>query len=468
MFLGIDIGSSKVAAALLGETGNIEAAASARHEADLIAPPGRHEQDPTRLLETAWGVVKSLPRDLRQKTTAVGVTGQMHGILLLDGNRKTLTPLITWQDQRCLEDRSFLARLSSQTQYPLAAGYGCATLAWLIQNKCVPSEARCTATIQDLAVAVLCDQIQPHTDPTDAASWGFFDLEHLKWDQNAVKAAGVPVGWLPEILPCGARAGMLDEATSSDLGLPRGIPVAVAIGDNQASILATLDEPERQLALTLGTGGQISAVLPSNARLEIHAGQHSIDTREQGDRESKPAWQLSAECRPFPGNRYALVAACLCGGSAWRWLAESVNCWLGELGLPALSMDFLYHRLNELGLNAPGENALSIQPHFLGERYDVSLRGVIKGIDLGNFQLATLAKALAKGVFQNLRHMLPPSAVAGRTQVVASGNALARNSLLVTMASEVFDLPVLLKEQREEAACGAAMLAKQLATSCQS
>ena len=60
--------------------------------------------------------------------------------------------------------------------------------------------------------------------------------------------------------------------------------------------------------------------------------------------------------------------------------------------------------------------------------------------------------------------MLPPSAYAGRTQLVVSGNALARNPLLVKMAAEVFALPVLLKEQKEEAACGAAMLAKQLAT----
>src|SRR3974377_2376113 len=101
MFLGIDIGSSKVAAVLLNEEKNIEAIASARHEADLIAPPDRHEQAPPRLLEAAWGVVKSLPLDLRQKTVAIGVTGQMHGILLLDGNRRFLTPLITWQDQRC-------------------------------------------------------------------------------------------------------------------------------------------------------------------------------------------------------------------------------------------------------------------------------------------------------------------------------------------------------------------------------
>ena len=468
MFLGIDIGSSKVAAVVLNEEGNIEAVVSAPHEADLSAPPGRHEQDPARLLETAWDAVKRLPWGLRQKTAAIGVTGQMHGILLLDRNRRILTPLITWQDQRCLEDPSFLTILSSQTAYPLAAGYGCATLAWLIQNHGIPPEARRTATIQDLAVAVLCGQSHPYMDPTDGASWGFFDLERLGWDQDALKAAKIPVDWLPEISACGARAGMVDEATSSALGLPPGTPVAVAIGDNQASILATLDEPEKQLALTLGTGGQISAVLSPDARLENYGGKHDSGSEKQSGGECRLAWKFPFEYRPFPGNRYALVAAGLCGGSAWRWLAQSINGWLDELGLHTVSEERLYHRLNELGLKAPNENSLSIQPHFLGERYDISLRGVIKGIDPANFQLGILAKALARGIFQNLHQMLPPSAYAGRTQMVASGNALARNPLLIKMASEVFSLPILFKDLREEAACGAAILAKRLVTSSES
>jgi sedoheptulokinase len=465
MFLGIDIGTSKTAAVLLNEENTIEAVASAQHEADLPARPGRHEQDATRLLEAAWGAVKSLPRDLLRKTAAVGVTGQMHGILLLDGRRKILTPLITWQDQRCLEDCSFLATLFSQTQYPLAAGYGCATLAWLCQHNGIPSDTRCTATIQDLAVAVLCGHPQPYMDPTNGASWGLFDLQRLDWDQNATKAAGIPVDWLPKILPCGTSAGKVDGGMSSLLGIPQGIPVAVAIGDNPASIWATLDDPEKQLALTLGTGGQLAAVLPAKARLEIYGRRQTSATLEPSGMEGRASGVSSFEYRPFPGNRYTVVAACLSGGSAWRWLAESVNGWLGELELPPLPPERLYHQLNELGLNAPAENRLSIEPHFLGERYDVFLRGVIRGIDQDNFHLGVLAKALARGIFQNLRQMLPPGVCAGRTQLVASGNALARNPLLIKMAAEVFGLSVLLKEQREEAACGAALLAKQLTAS---
>lgn len=468
MFLGIDIGSSKVASVFLNEEGTIEAVESAPHSADLPSPASRHEQNPERLLEVTWDAVKNLPWKLRQKTKAIGVTGQMHGILLLDRNRRILTPLITWQDQRCLEDPSFLADLSSRTLYPLASGYGCATLAWLIQNNDIPSEARYTATIQDLAVAILCGQPKPFMDPTDGASWGLFDLERLKWDQSAVKAAGIPVDWLPEILPCGARAGMLDEVMSAALGLPQGIPVTVAIGDNQASILSTLNDPEKQLALTLGTGGQISAVLPSNVRMEIFGGRQDTDSEKVSGGDCRRAWKFPFEYRPFPGDRYALVAACLCGGSAWRWLAESINGWLEELELPTLSEERLYHRLNELGFSAPNQNSLSIQPHFLGERYDASLRGVIKGIDPSNFQLGILAKAVARGIFENLHQMLPLSACAGRTEIVASGNALARNPLLTKMASEVFGLPILFKDLREEAACGAALLAKQLEISSKS
>jgi sedoheptulokinase len=152
------------------------------------------------------------------------------------------------------------------------------------------------------------------------------------------------------------------------------------------------------------------------------------------------------------------VAASLCGGSAWQWLAQTVDHWQAELGLPPVALDDLYVRLNELGARAAGAPGLSVHPHFLGERHDPNRRGSIEGISLDNFSLGGLAAALARGICANLRDMLPAPLRAGRTRLVASGNALDRNPLLRRAAEEVFGMPLLMNAPREAAAVGAARL----------
>jgi sedoheptulokinase len=285
-----------------------------------------------------------------------------------------------------------------------------------------------------------CDRKQPVTDATDAASWGLFDLRVLSWDEQAIASTGLPRALLPDVKPCGSRAGELSQDVAEKLGLPAGTPVAVALGDNQASLLATLHEPERELALTLGTGGQLSAILPAHTALsgELLAATH--------------------EYRPFPPDRFAIVAASLCGGAAWSWLAESIEAWLADLQLSSPARDELFARIDDLGLAA--KDALRVRPSFLGERHAGSLRGSIEGIDLANFKPGILARGLARGIVSNLKDMLPASTFQNRVRIVGSGNALRRSRLLQHITEEVFDLPLVLTEGREEAAVGAALNAK--------
>jgi sedoheptulokinase len=441
MLLGIDIGTSKVAAAIVNPAGKALAVRSQAHSAPLAAPAGRAQQDPRVLLESALREIESLPAGLRKQVAAIGVTGQMHGVLLQEAGGMHVTPLITWQDQRCLEDLSFLPDLNAQTGYALCAGFGCATLAWLSAKKAIPAGAAHAATIGDWVAARLGGRAAPVTDPTDAASWGLLDLKRLDWDRTAVRQAGFPVELLPRIQPCGSPCGQLDAALADRLGLRAGIPIATAIGDNQASLLATLRDPRRELALTLGTGGQLSAVLK--------AGQRPARRR------------AGFEYRPYPGGRLAAVAASLCGGAAWSWLPETVERWLAELGLPCPPRDDLFEKLDELGLRAKDE--ITIRPRFLGERHDADARGVISGVRLDNFSLGNVARALARGIMVNIKDMLPTDLLEGRTRMVASGNALRRSALLRKMAQEVFGLPLVLAGGREEAAVGAALNARSLA-----
>ncbi|MEK7413328.1 MAG: FGGY family carbohydrate kinase [Planctomycetota bacterium] len=419
--LGIDIGTSKVAVALIDSARVQVHVASAAHQAALVAPAGRYEQDAVRIIACAEALVLGLPTALRAQVGSIGFTGQMHGVVLHDAHAQPLSPLITWQDQRTLEDPGFLNRLGRS----LHAGYGLATLAWLTQLGAVPADAR-AATIHGLLAARWGGLARSPIDPTDAQAWG--GLEPL---------ANMNAGLLPTAVDHGARIGNL----AIDIGLPRGIPLAAPLGDNQASLRATLTDPDRELAFTLGTGCQLSAVVPRGSCTPIPG----------------------CDVRPFDATRDALVAAPLVGGAAWLWLADTVASWVTDLGLSPPSREVIFARLDELGLAAA--DRLDFHTHLAGERHDPALTGVLTGISLNNGSLGEIARALARGLTAVPRSMLPASSYTGRTRVMASGNALRHSRLLLAMAESEFALPIVLNNCREEAATGAAYVARALITS---
>ena len=435
VILGVDIGTSKVAAVLLDSEGTLCGVSSLLHEADMHSPAGHAEQDPSRLFEAVVHSVQALPAEIRRTVAAVGITGQMHGVVLADASGHPVSPLITWQDLRC-EQAGFLRELQQRTGYTLNSGFGCATLAHLAAQGQLPKLAKTSGTIGDWLVARLCGRSRCVTDPTNAASWGLFDLAALRWDMQAVQAAEITAELLPEVVPCSSNAGYLSEAMAQGLGVPAGIPVAAALGDNQASLLATLTQPDVELGLTLGTGGQLSAVMQAGWKM------------------AQPGAEARFEYRPYVGGRYVAVASALCGGSAWQWMAGSVENWLETLDVKGPTREELYARMDELGLRAAGR--LEVRPHFRGERYDSSLRGSITGIGIDDFTLGNLARGLARGIVENLANMLPQEVLKGRTRVVGSGNALRRSRLLRAMATEVLGADLVMSDHQEEAACGAA------------
>lgn len=442
MFLGIDIGTTTVSVVILDQQLETRAVATFPHRADIPAGSDRSEQSAQKIWQVTEDAVQSLDETFRQQVIALGVTGQMHGVLLLDAQGQSISPLVTWQDQRCLAD-GFLDQIRAKSGYALNSGYGCATLAWFRHHGLLlPSLAKC-CTIADYVVMQLAGLSVPHMDVTQAAGWGCCHLLTGQWDEPALAQLGIRVEWLPKILPGISVAGFLQKEMADKWRLPSGLPISLALGDSQASLLATLTNPQEELALTLGTGGQVSAVLCSHAEKELLSlAQHSC------------------EIRPFPGNRYLATAAILCGGSAWSWLATTVQDWCADLGLGALDDDTVYRRLNELGLAATDE--LLFTPYFSGERGETDLRAAIQGISLDNFSLGRVSRSLARGIMQNLKDRLPAQALKNRQRLMASGNALRRNPLLQQMAQQVFQLPLLLSHRREEAACGAALYAKNM------
>ena len=278
--IGIDLGTTTVTAlALDARTGDIAATATAPNTAEITSPAdrarGRSEWDAGAIAETACACLREVSRRAGARPAGLGITGQQHGVVLLDGLRP-LSPLVNWQDRRGDEPypggtftvvREALRRAgddaSRRTGCRLATGYMGVTLLWMRANGVLPASGR-ACFLMDYFGARLTGTA-PMTDPTCAASSGVFDVKAGRWDADLIAALGLPLALFPEVRPSGTPLGGVTAAAAEATGLAEGLPVFAGIGDNQASFLGSVADRGDSVLVNVGTGGQVSVYADSFA-----------------------------------------------------------------------------------------------------------------------------------------------------------------------------------------------------------
>lgn len=191
MSLGIDLGTTGVKATVLDAARRVAGTAAVEHGAAVECNiAGAAEQDPAALLRALRECLAALPGDALGAVTAVGVTGQMHGVVLWvapGGPAPRTSRLVTWEDARA--GGAFLDALNAAHSSPrVAPGYGASSLAWLAAFEPRALEGYdCAGTIGDLVVAVLCGLDAPVMDPTNAAAFGLYDAAAARWDRDAAR-----------------------------------------------------------------------------------------------------------------------------------------------------------------------------------------------------------------------------------------------------------------------------------------
>ncbi len=375
----------------------------ARNDARLAADPDAAEQDATVILATALALLARLRRNnpllAGARPLALGVTGQMHGIVLADTPGAPLSPLITWQDGRgnrragsgrsyAEEVRHCVGDAAAESGCNAASGYGAVTLLRLREEKLMPPGAT-ALTIPDLLVATLCGVMA--TDATNAASLGIFDVRHgARWLPGVVDALGLPAGLLPEVRPSGSVAGtLLPDVAERTEWLTAGLPIAVALGDNQASFVGSVPALADTVLLNLGTGGQVSVPIDRYARVA------GLDTR------------------PLLPGLWLLVGASLCGGRAYQVLREFFAA-VGREMFGCDDDDTLYAQMNRLAAQAEDDcGGLHADTHFAGSRLEPAKRGALLGVTTDNFTPANLTRAVLAGMVEELaeyyRHATRPA-----------------------------------------------------------
>ena len=402
--IGIDIGTTSICAVLLNlESGEVERSVTKNSDAFIESEnPWEKIQSVEKIITLASEITDSFITD---DVSVIGVTGQMHGIVYTDKNGCAVSPFYTWQDERGklpYKDTTYAEFLNSH------AGYGNVTDFYNKENGIKPGNAVSHTTIHDYFVMRLTGRKKALMHTSDAASFGLFDIEKNRFDYD------------------------IDIDVTSDFAIAgsyRDIPVAVAIGDNQASVFSSIGYDD--ILINIGTGSQVSVI------------------------SDKAVTGGGVEARPYFDGKFLLVGAALCGGRAYSVLKSffsevlSYKCRVSE--------DEVYSLMDEM-LKKSVPTSLKADTRFAGTRDDSSVRGSITGIDTVNFTPSALTYAVLEGMIDELYNMYL-NMDKKACSVVGSGNGIRKNPHLVKIAEKKFASDMKIPSHKEEAAVGAALFA---------
>ena len=371
--LGLDLGTSSAKAVVTDTGGRVLAQASAGY-AVTSAEAGYAESDPADW----WSAVRPAParpssaavRAGGARPSAIGLSGQMHGLVLTSADGEALRPALLWADSRATGALRAYRRLApaalARLANPLAPGMTGPLLMWVAEHE--PGtyrDARWALAPKDWLRARLTGEI--HAEPSDASASLLYDVPGDRWDLDVVGALGLDAGLLAPVLPsAGAPAGHLTAAAAAELGLPAGIPVAAGAGDTAAAALGS-GIGLGDVQLTVGTGAQVLRLLAAPA--------------------SRADAGVNLYRSATPDGWYQMGAT-LSAGLSLNWVREVMNASWAELyasaGRPGRPHDPIF------------------VPHLSGERTpycDPALRGSWTALSLADDRTSLLRGALEGTAF---------------------------------------------------------------------
>ena len=405
VLVGLDVGTTGVKAVAISPEGRVLATASESYP--LATPqPGWSEQDPEDWWRAARACLARLPDG------PVGLSGQMHGLVVLDAEGRVLRPAILWNDQRtaaeCAEIEALvgLERLIELTCNRALTGFTAPKLLWLRRHE-PDTYARIRHVLLPKDYVRFRLTGEHAVDAADASGTLLFDVARRRWSDVVCRALDVPLEWLPAAHESTAVAGAGDQAAAA-LGVGIVSPGAVSV--------------------VLGTSGVVFASLPAYAP-DVRARVHVF-------------------CHAVPGSWHAMGVMLSAAGSL-AWLRSVVGADFGVLDTEAARW-------------SPGTEGLLFAPYLAGERTphaDPDARGAFAGLSVRHDRGA-LARAVLEGVAYGLRDSLELLRELGVDPEIgrASGGGAA-SGLWLRIVASVLDLPLERTESEEGSAFGAALLA---------
>ena len=438
--IGLDIGTTSISLVVIDtQGGETLLTRTVTHESRLPDDvPGAYIQSPETILSIAMDLIGStVDRYSRSGTVeSIGVSGQMHGILLVDARGKAVSPVYTWLDMRAghtgSDGMSHVSSLEQLTGGRIPPGYGAATLHALARTDALPPAAVTFCTVTDYVAMHLAGASAPSMDPTLAHSLGLFPPKGTDFQRDAWRR----ISHLrpPDVLPC-----------TTVIGRFRGtVPVTAASGDNQAGFLASVRDTPRAVQISIGTSSQISFIHPRGANRRVNPNinpdarpeaqltgtPHGVNSninldarRESGETAynrtqmstgeaaactpaGNPEGNPALDARPFPTGETLMVGAGITGGKSFDVLTGFIEDAARRIGGDA---DFnAYSILDEFRTPPAGIDPPVVETTFRGTRLNPDRTGAVRGITLENFTIEGLFWGFARGIVEELYRMIVP------------------------------------------------------------
>lgn len=436
--MGIDVSTTGVKALLLDEKGELRS--SATTELQLSTPrPLWSEQNPVDW----WnGAITSIQLALQEagisgdQVAAIGLTGQMHGLTMLDEKGEVLRPAILWNDQRAgaqcneIRERIGKTRLIQITGNDALTGFTAPKILWVRDHEPeVFAKVRKILLPKDFVRFKLTGSYD--TDRAGAAGTLLVDVRTRDWSSEVLDALEIPAEWLPSTHEGPEITSEICPEAAEVTGLKVGTPVVGGGGDQAAQAVGVGAVQPGIVALTLGTSGVVFA---------------STD-----EPFIEPEGRLHSFCHAVP-NRWHLMGVMLSAGGSLRWYRDNLAS--------EVSYDALLAQASEI---TPGSEGLLFLPYLTGERTphnDPLARGAFVGLTVRHTQ-PHLTRAVLEGVAFGLRDGFEMMRSAGLTQInqVRASGGGARSALWLEILANVLNVELVTVNVTEGAAYGAALLA---------
>ena len=439
--LGIDVSTTATKAVLVDDRGSILGIASSDYPFEQPRPLWS-EQDP----ESWWtGASAAIRQVLAASGTdpstvaAIGLTGQMHGLVLLDGADRVVRPAILWNDQRTGPECDLIRhvvgpqRLIEITGNDALTGFTAPKLVWVREHE-PDAWARIAHVLLPKDYVRLRLTGDYAIDKSDGAGTLLFDLAARDWSPEVLDALRIDPAWMPPTFEGPAVTGQISAVAAAATGLRAGTPVVAGGGDQAANAVGVGAVVPGRVALSLGTSGVVFATTDGPI--------------------VEPEGRVHAFCHAVPG-RWHLMSVMLSAAGSLRWFRDAVA--------PGTPFDELVDGSGGAAGAPVGSEGLLFLPYLSGERSPVPdplARGAFVGLTLAHDR-RHLARSVIEGVAFGLRDGLDLMVAAGMpapAQVRASGGGTA-SPLWRQILADVLGAEIVTVSTTEGAAYGAAMLA---------
>lgn len=437
-FLGIDVSTTATKALLIDSAGKVIAVHSTTYGFETPHPLWS-EQDP----ELWWNGTQLSIRAVLDESKVdpsqifgVGLTGQMHGLVLLDAAKNVLRPAILWNDQRtqaqCDEIHQRIGRehFIQITGNVALTGFTAPKILW-VREKEPEVYARIAYVLlpKDFLRYRLTSDFA--MDKADASGTVLMDLKQRNWSDEVLDGLEIPRSWMPQLYEGPEITGRITPEAAQATGLKPGTPVMAGGGDQAAQAVGVGAVEPGIIGLTVGTSGVIFATTPS-ALIE-------------------PQGRLHAFCHAVPG-RWHFMGVMLSAAGSLQWYRDTLA--------PGMAIDDLTREAEDI---PAGSDGLQFLPYLSGERTphpDPFARGAFIGLTVRH-KRAHMTRAVLEGVAYGLKdsfELIRNSGLGKINQVRASGGG-TKSRLWRQILASVLETELVTVNTTEGAAYGAALLA---------